>query len=306
MISRYSAHGLTWIDLESPTTQEMEHIAEEFNIPRLVGREMLDHTIRSKVDFYPDFLYLVLHFPMSALQKNEDNEHEIDFIVGKQFLITARYEPLEPVTTFAKLFEADNLSEYPSAQHMHGGFIFMQMVKSFYRHSLKELEDMTAVLKEIEHRIFTNQQITIVRDISGMSRKLLDFKQSIRFHGEVLNSYESASNRLFGEASRYYAQSVTSEYKKVDSILESHRDVLGELQRTNDSLLTTKSNEIMKNFTIMTFVMLPLTLITGVFGMNTAVDLIFIKSVPDFFFILGAMVLTGIVMFLFFKLRRWI
>lgn len=305
MISRYSAHGLTWIDLESPTPEETSHIIEEFGIPQLVGQEMLDNTLRSKVDLYPDFLYLILHFPIINHSTNEGTEQEIDFIIGKKFLITVRYELVEPVTDFAKLFETNSLGDHPTIA-THGGFIFMQMIKEFYKKSLRQLEDMTGVLKQIERSIFTDKQSSVVREISRASRKLLDFKQSIRFHGEVLKSYESASKRLFGDEYGYYAEVVTSEYKKVHNLLESHRDVLSELQRTNDSLLSSKSNEIMKNFTIMTFVMLPLTLITGVFGMNTIPGLVFIKSITDFYFVIGAMVITGIIMYIFFKIRRWI
>lgn len=305
MISRYSAHGLTWIDLESPTSEESAHIAEEFGIPRLVGEEMVDHTLRSKVDLYPNFLYLVLHFPSIDTAGAPADDQEIDFIVASKFLITVRYEKNDAVSSFAKLFEAHTLTNQV-AMTPHGTFLFMQLTKLLYRTALHQLEQMTTSLKELESRIFTNNRVSIVRDISRVSRTLLDFKQSIRFHAEILASYESASKRLFGDEYVYYAEVASGEHKKVNSILESHRDVVHELQKTNDALLSTKSNEIMKNFTIMTFVMLPLTLITGIFGMNTVADLIFIKSIDDFFFVIGAMGIMGIVLFLFFKLRRWL
>ncbi len=305
MISRYSAHGLTWIDLESPTPEETTHIVEEFNLPSLVAEEVIDHTLRSKVDLYPTFLYLILHFPTISKTSSLSTEQEVDFIIAKNFIITVRYELVERVTNFAKIFEAHSLHDDQKGAH-HGGFIFMQMMKEFYRNSLVELEGLIETIKDIERQIFESHEATIVRRISATSRKLLDFKQSIRFHGEVLRSYEIASERLFGEEYAYYAELITSEYRKVNSILESHRDVLAELQRTNDSLLSSKSNEIMKNFTIMTFVMLPLTLITGIFGMNMASNILFIRSISDFYFIIGAMGIIGVILFLFFKVRRWI
>lgn len=303
MISRYSAHGLTWIDLEKPTEAETRLITEEFNIPSLVGQEILDSTLRSKVDLYPNFLYLILHFPLLNTINTNGTEQEVDFIIGKQFLITVRYELVEPVSIFAKLFESNSLTDH-SATPVHGGFIFMQMIKAFYKHSLQELEEMATILKQIENNIFSTQEKSVVRDISYVSRKLLDFKQSIRFHGEVLHSYETSSKRLFGETYSYYAEVIMSEYRKVSTMLESNRDMLAELQRTNNSILSSKSNEIMKKFTIMTFVMLPLTLITGIFGMNTLADVIFIRSRGDFFFVIILMFVLGIVMYLFFKVRR--
>jgi magnesium transporter len=305
MISRYTYNGLTWVDLESPTRDEVALLNEEFSLPGLVGEEILSSTLRSKVDLYENFIYVILHFPTSASQKNNNQEQEVDFILGKDFLITVRYELIDPIHQFAKLFERNSLGS--SEQMMnHSGYIFMEMMKEFYKHSLQELEMIGSDIKDIEYRIFENQEEAMVREISKVSRKLLDFKQAIRFHQDVLRSYESASERFFGEKYGYYASIITSEFNKVNGLLESHRDVLSELQRTNDSLLSTRSNEIMKTFTIMTFVMVPLTLITGVFGMNTIDSLVFIRDIHDFFFVIGAMVLAAIIMFIFFRFRKWL
>jgi magnesium transporter len=299
MISRYSRHGIIWVDLESPTKEEIEHTIEEFDLGHLIAGEMIQNTIRSKVDLYDNFLYLVLHFPLINKNSKEDKDQEVDFIVGKKFLITIRYENIEPIKNFAKIFESDSLGDRSPDAKDNGGFIFMQLMKEFYKKSLHELESLTDTIKSIEHQIFTNQESSIVRRMSFTSRKLLDFKQAIRFHGEILRSYESASKRLFGEHYGYYAEIITSEYNKVNSILESHRDAITELQRTNDSLISNKSNEIMRNFTVMAFIMFTLTLIAGIFGMNT-------QSPDDFYLILIGMGATAFVMFAIFKIKRWL
>lgn len=306
MIARYSYSGLTWVDLETPTREEVAHILEEFSLPSLVGEEMLTDTLRSKVDLYENFMYIILHFPTgSGEDLGKAGPQEVDFILGKDFIITVRYELIDPIHQFAKLFEKNSLG---SSERMmnHSGYVFMEMMKQFYRNSLRELEALGTTIGNIERRIFEGKEEAMVREISKTSRKLLDFKQAIRFHQDVLRSYESVSGTLFGETYVYYASLISSEYNKVSSLLESHRDTLAELQRTNDSLLSTRSNEIMRTFTIMTFVMMPLTIITGIFGMNTVSNLIFIKNTGDFFFIIGAMVLTAFVMFLFFRFRKWL
>jgi magnesium transporter len=304
MISRYTYHGLTWVDLESPTREEVLHITEEFSLPQLVGEELYSTTLRSKVDLYEHFIFLILHFPIDRENDPEKTEQEIDFIIGRDFILTVRYELIDPVHEFAKIFEVNSLLDRERIT-THGGFIFMEMMKQFYKSSLRELEEVTRTIKMIEHRIFSDNEESMVRTISLTSRKLLDFKQAIRFHRDILVSYESASRRFFGEDYAYYASAITAEYNKVNSVLESNRDVLAELQRTNDSLLSTKQNDTMKTLTVMSFVMLPLTLITGVFGMNTIENLIFIQSLGDFFLVIGAMTLTAFVMFFFFKLRKW-
>lgn len=305
MISRYTYNGLTWVDLESPTREEIIHISEEFVLPPLVGEEMFSSSMRSKVDLYDTFAYLIMHFPVMNRDESGAREQEVDFIIGKKFIITVRYESVEPLSSFAKTFETDSHMDRDKLT-LHAGYIYAEMMKRFYHRSLKELEDVTRTIRDIENRIFSGQEESTVKRISYTSRKLLDFKQALRFHGDILESYETTSKRFFGEGYSYYASLVTSEFNKVNNVLEGHRDILSELQRTNDSLLSTKQNGVMKKFTIISFITFPLMLVTGIFGMNTTPDLIFIQSTADFMIIVGAIILALITMLIFFKTHKWL
>lgn len=305
MISRYTYHNITWVDMQNPTKEEMLHIMEEFSIPPLVTEEAITSTLHAKVELYDALIYMILHFPPSHRDGASGTEQEIDFIIGKNFLITTHYESIYPIDQFARNFEKNNSFGLENKIN-NGGFLFIEMMKSFYEHSLHKLDEITKVIKEIEYYIFNGQEGLMVKKISDTGKKLLDFKQALRFHKDILRSYESASVKLFGEEHRYYAGIITSEFNKLNSLLESNRDALTELQRTNDSLLSTKTNDTMRTFTIMTFVLTPLMLITGIFGMNTGDNLKFIENKADFFFVLGAMIVTGLVMFLFFKIRKWL
>jgi magnesium transporter len=305
MISRYTYHGLTWIDLESPSREEILHVSEEFNLSKLVEEEMFSSTLRSKVDLYDNFIYLILHFPVFNKKNLVRNDQELDFIIGKDFIVTVRYEAVDPIHEFASLFEnVEKLDQHKKISD--AGILFMEIMKHLYKASTVELEEITGKIPAIEHDIFHGKEEAMVRIISHTNRKLLDFKQAIRFHEHILHSYESASKRFFGDSYGYYAEMIVSEFNKVNNILEGHHDLLKELQRTNDSLLAAKSNDILRTFTILTFVMLPLTIITGIFGMNTVPGLVFIRSLNDFYIIIGAMVVTGLCMFVFFRLRKWL
>lgn len=304
MISRYTYKDVTWIDIESPTKEELVHVMEEFSVPSLVAEETITSTLHAKVELYDEMIYMILHFPPSRHGAAKDTEQEIDFIISKNFLITVHYESIYSIDQFAKLFESQNAFEQ-GYKNFNGGFLFIEMMKQFYKHSLHKLDDATKTIKEIEYYIFNGHEDTMVKKISSTGKKLLDFKQALRFHKDILHSYVNASVKLFGEDYRYYAEVVTSEFNKANSLLESNRDALAELQRTNDSLLSTKTNDTMRTLTIMTFVLTPLTLIAGIFGMNTG-DTNFINTKTDFFFVIGSMILVGLVIFLFFKLRKWL
>lgn len=301
MISRYNYQGLTWVDINNPTPEEVVHIKEEFSLPDLVSQEVHNKSVRSKVDLYDNLIYLILHFPDINNNGIIEDELEIDFIIGKDFLITVHYESVVPIQEFSAIFESLGIQEI--TKH-HGGILFAGMMKQIYRQCLIELETITDKIRNIEKSIFGGYEEKMVKQISSTRRQLLDFKQALRFHKDVLESYENASNQFFDEDYTFYANAITSEFNKVQGLLHSHRETLNELQSTNDSLLSTKSNEIMKTLTIMSFIMLPLTAISGIFGMNS--KFVFINDTQDFMFILGVMGIIGIIMFVFFKFKKWL
>ena len=112
----------------------------------------------------------------------------------------------------------------------------------------------------------------------------------------------SQGNKSDSTSDIYEARLKTIESKVF--ILEGQKETLLDLRITNDSLLTTKTNEIMKILTIVAFITFPLTLIAGIFGMN-AKYMPFVVHDKDFFIILGLMVVTVFIMFAYFKFKKW-
>ncbi len=303
MITKHNYKKLVWIDVEAPTKEEVLSLMDEYRLPELVAEELVTETYRSKVDLYNNLIYMILHFPTVGRQGRKAEEQEIDFVLGKDFLITVHYGLIDPLHTFSKLFEVNSILDKQVVGD-HAGYLFYYIIRELYKQSALELEDLNGTLRDIEHNIFAGREGEMVENISNTNRKLLDFKQAIRFHHEILKSFETAGKDFFGESFGYYLSSITGEYTKVRNILDSQKEILNDLRTTNDSLLSTKTNETIKTLTIITFIMLPLTLITGVFGMNS--DIVFIHSLHDFLIVLGAMSVTALVMFIYFKHKRWL
>lgn len=304
MISRYTYKDLVWVDLESPTQEEVRGVMEEFNIHPLAAEELLIPTLRPKVDLYHDFIYLILHFPAISHQHNGGNEQEIDFIIGKKFLITTHYELIDPLHEFSKVFEVNSILEKTNMGD-HAGFILFYLLKELYKMMGRELNHIEHDFKEIEPNIFGGKERDMVASISNLNRDLLTFRQAIRPHKEVLESFELAGTKFFGADFSYYLRTIIGEYFKISSILDGHRETLLELRNTNDSLLTTKTNEIMKTIAVVSFFTFPLSLIAAIFGMNIE-NFPIIGNANDFWIIIGVMALVTVTIFIYFKRKRWI
>ena len=304
MISTYEYKGLTWVDLESPTEEEIVHVMEKFNIPVLVGEEIHKKNSQSKVNLYSNFIYLILHFPqIGHTTTNKNNEQEIDFIIGNNFIITAHYEFIDSLHEFSKTFEVDAVLE-KRMDIDHPGFLFFHLLKTLYTHSRYQLHDINTLLKDAEKKVFEGSEASMVITISHINRILLNFRQVFRFHKEILNSFEMISKRFFGDNFSYYVSEIVGEYNKTQTILDGHKEILDDIRDTNDSLLANKTNETMKILTIITFLISPITVISSVFMMNTNFSLI--NTEMQFYVIIGAMVVTSIAIFIYFKLKKWL
>jgi len=304
MISRYTYKKITWVDLESPTKEEVLSLMEEFDIPELVGEELLRPTIRSKVDLYDNLIYLVLHFPkIHHTHGKKGHDQEVNFVIGKNFIVTGRYELIDPLHEFSKLFEVNSVLNKNKIID-HAGFIFFDMVKEMYKHSADQLNEIDQLLIEIEENIFAGHEGDMVEIISKLNGKLLNFKQAIRFHGEVLRSFDTAGRKFFGESFGYYLSAISSEHNKLKNILDSNKEMLQDLKETNDALLSKKTGDTMKTLTMMSFVMLPLSLIAVIFAMH--VNLPIVGGPGDFWAVISIMAITVVATFLYFKHKKWI
>ena len=304
MLTRYVQRGLTWIDLIAPTPQEVRSLMHEFNIDPLIAEELLVHSYKPKVERRGEHLYVILHFPVLK-GFGQRPEQEIDFVLGKHFLITTRYASNDPLQAFAKAFEVNSVLGHGMGAISHGGHLFAAMARKLYTALLNECEVLDRHLQDIEERIFGGDERSMVYELSQTGRTIHDFRQSLLPHLEMLRSIEGPASKLFGPEYAFYLRDIVGEYERVRTLLEHLKESILELRETNNSLLSTKQNEIMKTLTIMAFVTFPLTLISSVFGMNTHY-LPIVGAPGDFWIVLGMMATLAGGFFVYFKRNHWL
>ncbi len=303
MLTRYGQRNMTWVDLVQPTPAEARAIMHEFNLDPLIAEELLLPSFKSKVDRRGDAIYIILHFP-TLRGASSRAEQEIDFVIGKNFLITTHYETIDPLHSFASAFEVQGVLGHDST-HSHGGHLFVSMLHNLYQALGSECDIMHEQLESIEDRIFGGDEKRMVVELSHVGRTIHDFRQALIPHREILSSFEGPAARMFGSEFSYHVRSVEGTYARVERAIENLRDSLGELRETNNALLSTKQNEVMKTLTVMAFIVLPLTLISQLFGMNSE-HLPIIGLPGDFWIIVAGLTVMGSAFFLYFKHKGWL
>lgn len=302
MLSRREHNGIQWIDLESPTHDELRHVLGEFHIDALVGEDLALPSAKPRADFHENYLYLVLHFP-ALRHTHKSKEQEVDFVIGRNFIVTTHYEMIDPLHKFGKVFEVNSLLE---KSHIgdHAGFVFFYMMKNLYKSVEHELEFIRHDLADIENHVFSGEELAMVAAISRTARDLLNLRQTVEPHREILHSIETEGAAFFGSDFMPYLRALSNEYYRVHNHIMRLTESLHELRETNNSLLSTKQSDTMRVLTTMALFTYPLSLIAVVFGMDA--DHMPIRGLAnDFWIMIALMGLCALLMYLYFKYRKW-
>lgn len=303
MLKQQKYQAVTWVDSDSPTKDESRSLMEDFNLSPEVGQDILLPTFKDKITVFKDYVYLVLHFPAFKHTHNKSHRQEIDFVIGEHFIITNRYESIDAMEKYAKIFEVNSILD-KNEMEVGPGELFLAMMKTIYQSLSDELDAINYLLNEAEKNIFSGKEREMVFELSRIGREIINFNHIIHPHGNILETLKQEAGKILGPKFNLELDGVINEYYKISKILENVTEVMRELRETNNSLLSTKQNEIMKTLTIFTFFALPFTIITGFFQMNTKYTPI-VGSENGWLIIIGLELLVMIIVFMIAKKKKW-
>ena len=303
MISRYTHQNLTWIDLESPTREEILSLSDDLDLHPLVASELLEPSERAKVDVYSNSIYLILHFPIRNKNTGHIDEIEVDFVLMSNTLLTTHYELIDPLHEFGKIFEVGSYLD-KGATGNHAGFLFYAAIRELYKHTLFIVESVGKDIRDVEKHIFASEEESMVARISKINRALIDIKQSLRYHRETLKSFSMACKRLYGDDFGYYVNAIEGEHERIEQAADEHRQTLRDLRETNDSLLSAKTTATIRRLTALNVILFPLGFITWIFSMNS----VYLRL--DHPLMLGlvflGMGIVGMASILYFRAKKWL
>src|SRR5919106_814526 len=186
--------GLRWINIERPGPLDRAWLEEHFEFHPLDYEDVASRNQRPKIDEYPDYLFIVLHFPVFDKAVGRLNAGELDMFVGPDFLITLPNSPLPPVEY---LFERCRSSEEvrESLFSKGSGYLLYKIVDDSFDYCFPMLRKMGIKLERIEEDIFEGRSEEVVRDISSSKQEIINFRKIIRPERAVLRDLERTKQR---------------------------------------------------------------------------------------------------------------
>lgn len=303
MITRLQYGDTTWVDLNQPTEDEVHAVVTEFAVNPFISADLLSPSVKSRVERHDEHLYLILHFPVFKHSHSGEHKQEVDFVIGKNFLITTRYDTVDSIEKYQKLIEVNSILDHGEGRS--SGALFFGIIREIYESLFNELEYIENWIGKIERNIFSGKEREMVFALSDVSRTVLNFKKATVFHREVLKNLHMYGGELFDDMFTYNVTQALHEYSKLEEHLRTIGDSVMELRETNNSLVSTRQNEIMKTLTIVASITFPITIIAAIFSMDD-IHAPIIGNPHDFYILLGFMAISALCMILFFKRKKWL
>ena len=304
-VETVQGEGLRWVKIEGPTAIEAAWLEEHFDFHALDLEDVLSRNQRPKIDEYENYLFIVLHFPVFDRSVGRLNAGELDIFVGPDFLVTIPNQPLQPVEyLFERCRQKEELREQLFSKG--SGYLLYRIVDDSFDYCFPMLRKIGNKLDSLEEEIFEGRSEQAVRDISNAKQEIINFRKVIRPQRTVLRDLENAKGRFLAPDIdlEIYFDDIVDSHERIWDMLENYKEVVEALEETNESVLSHRVNDVLRVLTAFSVVILPLTLIASLWGMNVGVP-----GEGDsgaFWAICGGMFGLLVVMLAYFRRRGWL
>jgi magnesium transporter len=295
---------LTWVYIEQPTERETAYLAEHYPFHPLDLDDCLSRIQRPKIDEYEDYLFLVFHFPVFNQEARVTTSSQLSVFIGQHYLITLHKGELKPLV---KLFRECQIDEATLQEKFsHGsGYLLYDILDRLVDYCLPILNKIGDNIEMVEDAIFARSMPRAIREISILRRDVISFRRIIWPMRAVLGSLKRKVHRFTEADIGVYFDDMVDHVDRIWDGLDEYKEIIEGLNDTHDSLATNRTNDIVRMLTIIATIMLPITVVSSVFGMNIPLGPFGNSRLAFVYIFLICLVIIGGMLY-FFRRQRWI
>lgn len=296
--------GLIWLDLTNEPPESCESLLlKTFGFHPLAVDDALVESHVPKIDDWGSYLYVVLHAIVFDEQTEEIDTVELDLFLGQHYLVTHHDQPIEAVDRVWNLCQRDRRHLQKGADHL-----LYRLADELVASYMPVIEQMDELIDRIEDQLFDHPAPRTIERLFALKRALLHLRRILAPQREVLNKLARDDYVVIDAADRVFFRDVYDHLVRLHDISESLRDLVSGALDTYLSVINNRMNEVMKTLTLITTLFMPLSFVTGFFGMNFFQPTIRLDAWTGpvaFVLVLVGMVLIPLGMYLWMRRRAW-
>lgn len=253
-----------WRDFINPPLEDIDTIVKQYNFHELDKEAILEENQYARIDTYDDYLFLVLHFPKYETTTERYIHNELNIFVGKDYLLSFRYYQSK---TMKRVYEGYE-TRLEKWEKMTPAFLLYDIIEHYLDKTMKMLERFGKDLKLLERELFTARGPDLIKAIMTRKRNIITLKHMMKPQIGVLKMVEIRMKERFSEEVELYFENLEDKLDKIFSEIQLLQENIDSMEDTLKSVFELETNTTIKYLTVFSAFMLPLTVVTGVFGMN--------------------------------------
>jgi magnesium transporter len=296
-----SSGAMLWVDLADPSVPELLILSDTFGFHHLAVEDAKSALQFPKIEPYDGFLYVVLHGIDFHKSTHSFATHDIDFFLGRNYLVTVHDGGSRSIETLQNHCprNANIMGEGPVA-------LFHRIVDSMVDNYRPEVEKLDDALSELEEEVFDNPRPKLLREILGKKRDVASLRRVTTPQRDVIGRL---ARREFVDISSEMAfrfRDIHDHLVRLNDEAFTFQDRLTGMLDAHLSTTSNRLNEVMKMLTVITTIFMPLTILSGMFGMNVDLPRFLGGDAAQFWWIAGIMAAIVVVMLGYFRRRGWL
>lgn len=291
--------NVLWVDVSHPTKDDFEILTREFGFHHLAIEDCRHGHQRPKVDEYHGYYYLVL-YESEIVKDNRLEMRELNIFLGKNYLVTVHNQPIRAIATAERLWRG-----WADLAERGTGLLAYLMIDSIVDDYMPLIDDMSDNLDDIEEQIFGDLQHESLEEIFRIKKQLLFLRRAVVPLRDVFNTLMRREQPIFSRETMVYFHDVYDHLIRVADSIDTLREIVASTMDAYLSVTSNRMNLVMKRLTSISAILMSVTLIAGIYGMN-------FKFMPELgwrYGYVGALILmlfTGLALYFYFRRIRWL
>ncbi len=292
---------LVWVDLDRPTPDESRVLTDVFHFHELAVEDALNEIHHPKIESYGDYLYLILHGIDFSARQHRFKTQDIDFFLSSRYLVTVHHGASRSIGRIADICTRNNqLLGDGAAALLH------RIVDTMVDNYRPEIDKLQARLDSLEAEIFENPDPQLARRILDFKRDVASLRQVVLPQRDAVGRLARREYSLISEQLAYRFRDVHDHLVRLSDEAMFFQDRISGILDAHLSAVSNQLNSVMKVLTIIATMFMPLTVLTGMWGMNVPLPHFPGGDLAQFWWIFGFMTALCAVMLGFFRRRRWV
>lgn len=294
--------AVIWVDMESPTEADEHILLDVFHFHPLTVEDCRENRHYPKIEEFEGYIYFIVHGVTADTSSARFNTIELDGFLGTNYVITYHHDYFRSIANVKQLLRTS-----PVACQRGTAFLLHQILDQVVDYYSPVLDDFDTRIDEVEDNIFNLKRPnnTILAEIMELKRSVLRLRRISVKQMDILHRMSRGEFALIPDVMRPFYRDVYDHLVRVVDLSESYRDLISGSLEAYLSVVSNRLNEIMKVLTIFSAIMLPLTFIAGIYGMNFD-NMPELHSRYGYFTVLVFMIAVAVAMLLFFRRRGWL